>query len=100
MVFGMVPVIFPKEVWGMQVVLQLPGIIALWVALPFHQVLKFPTLSVALVASDGFYLIFLIALYQLGRWSQEVGSVLWGLLIPAQQQCMKHGVDIQLIGEL
>jgi hypothetical protein len=93
------PFVLSYQLWGLDVVSWLPGVVAFWIALPIDKVLQlfFPPLTS--VASDGLDLILFFIVDEVRWGSQEVFSVFFCLYVRGQKEGMEHRVDGPLRGE-
>jgi hypothetical protein len=71
----MAPIVLFEEVWGVQLIFRFPGVIGLWVALPFKEILQPFVLPEVAVTSDGFHFVLHFSIDKV-RWrSHKVGAV-------------------------
>jgi hypothetical protein len=63
------------DVWGVNLRRWFPSVVALWVSLPFDEVLKGSRSSMTSVASDALDFKLLFSINQIRRWTREVWSV-------------------------
>ena len=70
---------------GKYIAVILPGVVSLWVSLPFDQILKSSPFPKVAMISDGLDFIFLFSVDDVWGRSREVGSVLFCFLIRGQE---------------
>src|SRR5579863_8592293 len=88
------------EVWGVYLVSWFPGVIALWVAFPFEEILELFSPSMTSVASYLLHFIFRFSRDKVRWGSGIVGSVGVRLDVWGKQAGVKKGVNVPLMGEL
>ena len=70
---------------GKHIAVVFPGVVSLWVSLPFDQILKSsPSPKVAMIP-DGLDFIFFFSVDDVWGGSREVGSVLFRFLVRGQE---------------
>jgi hypothetical protein len=72
---GISPVIEFDEVWCMDLISVLPGVVTFRVAFPFDQILQGLVTPPSLVTADLFHFILLFSINQIGWRSGEVRAV-------------------------
>ena len=78
---------------SMEIGCGLPCVIAVWIALPFDQVLELPAAPVVPVVCDAFYFIFLCAFHQVWRGPCVVRSMRSCFMIGSEQGCVEDIMD-------
>jgi hypothetical protein len=64
-----------EDIWGMNLRRWFPGVVALWISLPFDKVLEGSGSSMTSVVDDAFNFELLFSINQIRRWTREVWSV-------------------------
>jgi len=70
-----------KEIWSMELVSWLPGVVTFGVPFPFDEVLECSGSSMTLVVDNMFHLIFFFSIDEVRWWPGEVGAMRLRLLI-------------------
>jgi hypothetical protein len=93
------PMIFPKYLWGLDMLNRLPGVVAFGVPFPLDQILEpSPPATMAMVSNRLDFVLFPII--DKVRWgSREVLSVLIHLFERHEERSVKHGVYGPLWGQ-
>ena len=86
------PMIFPEQLWGLDVFDGLPGVVTFGVPLPLDQVLELPPPAVTAMVSNHLDLV-LFSIIDKVRWGpREVLSVLIRLFKRHEERGVEHGV--------
>jgi hypothetical protein len=64
-----------EDVWGVNLRRWLPSVIALWISLPFDEVLKGSGPSMTSMADDALDFKHFFSINQIRRWAREVWSM-------------------------
>jgi hypothetical protein len=75
-----------------------PGVVCVWVSLPFEEVLQGLRLPVEVVINDGLDFVLMFALDQFGGWFDVIGAVLWSFAIRHEETGVEHVVDLPGVG--
>jgi hypothetical protein len=74
-----------EDVWGMNLRCWFPSVVALWVSLPFDEILKGSGSSMTSMADDALNFKLLLSINQIRRWTREVWSVGGRFLIGGEE---------------
>ena len=77
--------ILTNQLVGEYIAVVFPGVISLWVSLPFDQILKRPPFPEVAMVPDGLDFVFLFSVDDVWGRSREVGSVLFRFLVRRQE---------------
>ena len=83
----------PDQLWGEHLIEGFPGVVRLWVILPFDQVLEFAPLAMEAMVSNGLDFVFLFSIHYLRGRFHKVGPMLFRFAIRRQQAGMEDVMD-------
>jgi hypothetical protein len=93
-------VISANQCQGKHLIRWFPGVVGIWVPLPFDEVLQGLALPIQPVIDDGLYFILCFAFDQLRQWSDEVWAELGRFMISGKEGGMEYIMDGPGAGEL
>jgi hypothetical protein len=83
---------------GVYLVGWFPGVVCVWIPLPFEEILQGLCLSIEAVINNGLDFVLVFTLDQLGGWFDVIGAVLRSFAVGCEEAGVEHVVDLPGIG--